>query len=569
MRFEELSDDAIRTIAQALLRCDDRRSLRDAVARGEAVLALAATCRAVHRALRQGVLDEARLYAHARIWPRCNGAGMVATQAADERRSQRLLAFVEDAHTVGAFRSAGSGARPNRKDFNSAERKCEVVSKTQMWDPYVPIHLPAGTDDVVMTLDEVPRDDSDDEGDEDGNALLIARRRSASGAFDKCGEPIPVSEYKNQAQGRGRRTCVVQRCDHLEALGESYDAAELPRCTAARFVSVYEWRGDAFHLVERHRVLEHDEGVAVRPESMMLRVFLNARDEPCVVMKYHGTIATLCEHCRTEPSVNWMPAVEFINCSRQDTAVPQDWFAVHNFATGRSTDIFPGEVFEVSASDNAATLAVVTPDGVRVFTGPDYDDVVPQEVRYERAPLSNHLPVFGSSEHPTLTELRRSSKWYMCEMSPNGQFLFLHAPCGLVVLLASGEGGDFARGRAYTIEVYRGSELRVDHGVAFTRCSRYCVLTGRVGHERHENALLRVDLHRMLGTHERRVPECAIKPLGPLPAPPLFIPRNLCFGEDIVFACGGHPASRGLIALTTHPSPGHGRSPCGPDGAAS
>ena len=543
MRFEELSDDAIRTIAQALLRCDDRRSLRDAVARGEAVLALAATCRAVHRALRQGVLDEARLYARARIWPRRDGADMIATQAADERRSQRLLAFVEDAHGVGSFRSSGRDARPNRKDFNSAERKCEVVSHRPTFGAYVPIHLPAGTDDVVVTVEEAPDEDMIDPMRME--TALVARRRSASGAFEMCGAPIPDAGYENLVACPGIRACVVQHTHHLDKLGESYDVFDVNDLaalggTTTSFVSVYEWGGDAFQLVERHRL-------ALGPNRDIHNVFLNARNEPCVLMGYHGSLVTLLNYCSTEPVMNWLDLGRSQRArDRMANVTENAWFAVHNFTTGRSSRPLLGEphVVDVSASDDAATLAVLLRDGVVLFSGPDYDEVPPRELLYERAPLSNHLPVFGSPEHAEVKELQRTG--YAApshsQMSPNGQFLFLQSEHGLCVLLASGERGDFARGRAYSLTTYRGLKL-VINTVAFTRCSRYCVFKANLN-----GTLLCVDLHRMLATHDRRVPERAIHSLGPLPAPEHFTPSHLHFGANMVLAipAGGR---RGLIAL--------------------
>lgn len=550
MRFEELSDDAIGSIAQALLRCDDRRSLRDAVARGEAVLALAATCRAVHRALRQGVLDEARLYARARIWPQRDGAGMIATQAADERRSLRLLAFVDDAHAVGAFRSAGPDARPNRKDFNSAERKCEVVSHRHTFGAYIPIHVPAGTDDVVMTVEEAP-DDDDPDVIEAWNTTrietaLVARRRSASGAFEICGATIPDAGYENLVACPGIRTCVIQGTDQLDKLGESYDVFDVNDlaalgATKTSFVSVYEWSGDAFQLVERHRL-------ALGPNRDIHNVFLNARNEPCVVMAYHGSLLTLRNRCSTEPVMDWL-GVEHSQRTRDRMAhvAENDWFAVHNFTTGRSSTPWLGLSYtvDVSATDDAATLAVMTHDGVVFFSGPDYDEVPPRELLYERAPLSNHLPVFGSREHAEVKELQRTG-WAapnVSQLSPNGQFLFLQSDNGLCVLLASGEHGDFARGRAYSLATYRGLKLTMNV-VAFTRCSRYCVFRANLN-----GPLLCVDLHRMLATHDRRVPERAIRPLGPLPAPEDFVPSHLHFGANMVLAipAGGR---RGLIALT-------------------
>ena len=547
MRFEELSDDAIRTIARALLRCDNRRSLRDAVARGEAVLALAATCRAVHRALQEGVVDEARLYAHARIWPQRDGAGMVATQAADERRSQRLLAFVEDAHTVGAFRSAERDARPNRKDFNSAERKCEVVSHRPTFGASIPIHLPAGTDDVVVTVEDAPEEDDADVIDAMRiETALVARRRSASGAFATCGAPIPDAGYENLVAFPGIRACVVQHPYHLDKLGESYDVLDVADVAAldgtrTSFVSVYEWSGDAFKLVERHRLV-------VGPSRDIHNVFLNARNEPCVLMGYRGSLLTLHNRCSTEPVMNWL-GVDHSQRARDRMAnvAENEWFAVHNFTTGRSSTPWLGVSYAVdaSASDDAATLVVTTCDGVVLFSGPDYDEVPPRELLYERAPLSNHLPVFGSREHAEVKELQRTG-WAaptVCQLSPNGQFLFLQSDNGLCVLLASGERGDFARGRAYSLTTYWGLKLVLSR-VAFTRCSRYCVFKVDLN-----NTLLCVDLHRMLATHDRRVPESAIRSLGPLPAPEHFTPAHLHFGANMVLAVpnGGQP---GLIALT-------------------
>ena len=544
MRFEELSDDAIRTIARALLRCDDRRSLRDAVARGEAVLALAATCRAVHRALQEGVVDEARLYARARIWPQRDGAGMIATQAADERRSLRLLAFVDDAHAVGAFRSAGPDARPNRKDFNSAERKCEVVSHTYTFGAYIPIHVPAGTDDVVVTVEEAP--DVDMIELMRVETALVARRRSASGAFEMCGAPIPDAGYENLVACPGIRACVVQDTHHLDKLGESYDVFDVNDlaalgATKTSFVSVYEWSGDAFQLVERHRL-------ALGPNRNIHNVFLNARNEPCVLMGYRGSLLTLHNRCSTEPVVDWLGIDQSQRArDRMAHVAENDWFAVHNFTTGRSSTPWLGKSYavDVSASDDAATLAVTTYDGVVLFSGPDYDEVPPQELLYERAPLSNHLPVFGSPEHAEVKELQRTG-WAapnVCQLSPNGQFLFLQSDNGLCVLLASGEHGDFARGRAYSLATYRGLKLTMST-VAFTRCSRYCVFSATL-----DGPLLCVDLHRMLATHDRRVPERAIRSLGPLPAPEDFVPRHLHFGANMVLAipAGGW---EGLIALT-------------------
>ena len=561
MRFEELSDDAIRTIAQALLRCDDRRSLRDAVARGEAVLALAATCRAVHRALRQGVLDEARLYAHARIWPQRDGAGMIATQAADERRSQRLLAFVEDAHAVGAFRSAGRDARPNRRDFNSAERKCEVVSRRATFGAYIPVHVSAGTDDVVVTVEEAP-DEDDPDVIEVWNTTrietaLVARRRSASGAFEMCGAPIPDAGYENLVACPGIRMCVIQGTDQLDKLGESYDVFDVNDlaalgATKTSFVSVYEWSGDAFQLVERHRLV-------VGPKRDIHNVFLNARNEPCVLMGYRGSLVTLHNLCSTEPVVNWLGVDPSQRArDRMANVAENDWFAVHNFTTGRSSTPWLGSshALDVSASDDAATLVVTTRDGVVLFSGPDYDEVPPRELLYERAPLSNHLPVFGSREHAEVQELQRtgSAAPTVSELSPNGQFLFLQSDNGLCVLLASGEHGDFARGRAYSLTTYRGLKL-VLNVVAFTRCSRYCVFKANL-----HGALLCVDLHRMLATHDRRVPERAIRSLGPLPAPEAFTPPHLHLGANMVL---GFPVGdqRGLLALTRRAPEGAAHGP--------
>lgn len=548
MRFEELSDDAIGSIAQALLRCDDRRSMRDAVARGEAVLALAATCRAVHRALRQGVLDKARLYARARIWPRRDGADMIATQAADERRSQGLLAFVEDAHAVGVFRSAGRDARPNRRDFNSAERKCEVVSQRRTFGAYVPIDLPAGADDVVVSIEEVPDDADEDEEVNPlrGNTALVARRRSASGAFEICGQPIPEAGYENSTACPGIRTCVIQDRYHLEKLGESYEAlADVPgaflgNLTRTSYVSAYEWGGDGFKLVERHRLL-------VGLKRDVHNVFLNARNEPCVLMAYRGNLVTLHNLCSTDPVMDWL-GVERSQRARDRMAnvAENDWFAVHNFTTGRSSTPWLGSshALDVHASDGAATLAVTTCDGVVLFSGPDYDEVPPRELLYERAPLSNHLPVFGSPEHAEVTELQRtgSAAPTVSQLSPNGQFLFVQSGNGLCLLLASGEQGDFARGRAYSLATYRGLKL-VLNGVTFTQCSRYCVFKANL-----HSTLLCVDLQRMLATHDRRVPERAIRPLGPLPAPEHFTPPIPEFAAKMVLAVPSNDQP-GLLAL--------------------
>ena len=265
----------------------------------------------------------------------------------------------------GATRAQTAGLQP-------AERKCEVLSQRRTFNAYVPIDLPAGADDVVVSIEEVSDDEDEDEEFNPlrRNTSLVARRRSASGAFEICGEPISEAGYENVTACPGIRTCVIQDRYNLEKLGESYEALVVPGAfldslTRTSYVSAYEWGGDGFKLVERHRLL-------VGLKRDVYNVFLNARNEPCVLMAYRGNLVALHNLCSTDPVMNWL-GVERSQRARDRMAnvAENDWFAVHNFTTGHSSTPWLGSshALDVSASEDAATLAVTTSDGVILFRG--------------------------------------------------------------------------------------------------------------------------------------------------------------------------------------------------------